>query len=46
MQHLRDGKYADIIEKTLAELFPKTTQLIVGLLEYMQIINDLDGEYR
>lgn len=46
MQHLRDGAYADVIEKTLLEMFPKTTQLIVGLLEQMYIINDLDGEYK
>lgn len=46
MQRLRDKTYDDIIEKTLAEMFPKTTQLIVGLLEYIQITNDLDGEYK
>ena len=46
IQHLRDGAYADNIEKTLAEMFPKTTQLIVGLLDQIKIINDLNGEYR
>ena len=46
IQRLRDKTYDDIVEKTLAEMFPKTTQLIVGLLEYIQITNDLNGEYR
>ena len=41
MQHLRDGACTDNIEKTLLEMFPKTTQLIVGLLEQMQIMLDL-----
>ena len=46
IQHLRDGSYTDNIEKTLLEMFPKTTQLIVGRLEQIQITNDLDGEER
>lgn len=35
MQNLRDRTYADEVEKTLIEMFPKTTQLIVGRLEQM-----------
>ena len=46
IQNLINGTYANNIEKTLAEMFPKTTQLIVELLDQIQIINDLYGEHK